>query len=206
MTAGKDAFQTPARAALGDERRRMVRTRRYMQAALAHPAEDPATHRAFLRACVAQMRIAVGRLIAQDSSLARQLRAVLPAEHAEDHAYLDELEQRLALRGEELAALIAAAGRLDDDDGGDAALAAFAEAVALFFDPPSQQRSRPTHSLPPLIETYGSPDAWTIAQREADRVGSELEAFRKVEAMAYPGLAERVAEAEAQAPARRKRG
>lgn len=202
--AGNEAFQTPERAALSEERRRMVRTRRYLQAALVHPAADWPTRRAFIRTCIDQLRIAVGRMLAQDLSLAGQLRPVLPASHAEDHAYLDEMAERLALRGEELAALIAAAARLEDAD--ETGLPAFADAVALFFDAPSLKRSRPTHSLPPLLEAYGTPDAWVVAQRAADEIGSELDAFRRVEAEAYPGLAELVAEAERQAPARRKRG
>lgn len=202
--AGNEAFQTPERAALSDERRRMVRTRRFLQAALVHPAADWATRKAFLRTCVDQLRIAVGRMIAQDLSLAEQLRPVLPASHADDLAYLDEMAERLTLRTQELAVLSAAADRLDTQD--ETGLAAFADAVALFFDAPSQKRSRPTHSLPPLLEAYGTPDAWAIAQREADAIGSELEAFRQVEAAAYPGLAELVAEAERQAPARGKRG
>ncbi len=202
--AGNEAFQTPERAALSEERRRMVRTRRYLQAALAHPAADWVTREAFIYICIDQLRIAVNRMIAQDLSLADQLRPVLPASHVEDHAYLDEMGERLALRKQELSALIAAAEELAET--GESGLAAFAEAVALFFDAPSQKRSRPTHSLPPLLEAYGTPDAWAIAQRDADTIGSELEAFRRVEAGAYPGLADLVAEAQRQAPARRKRG
>lgn len=201
---GNAAFQTPERAALSDERRRMVRTRRYLQAALAHPAPDWTTRKAFLRTCIDQLRIAVGRMIAQDLSLAEQLRPVLPDSHAEDHAYLDELAERLALRKQELKALISAGDRLENAD--ETGLPSFADAVALFFDAPSQKRSRPTHSLPPLLETYGTPDAWAIAQRDADEIGSEQDAFERVEATAYAGLAGLVAEAERQAPARRKRG
>lgn len=201
--AGNVAFQTPERAALSEERRRMVRTRRFLQAALVHAPADPATRRAFLSACVEHLRIAVLRMIAQDLSLADQLRLVLPADHAEDHAYLDEVANRLARRKVELDAFLAAAGELSEDEAG---LAAFADAVTLFFNAPSQQRSRPTHSMPPLIEAYGQPDAWTVAQRAADVIGDELQAFQRVEAMAYPGLAALVAEAERQAPPRARRG
>jgi hypothetical protein len=200
--AGNEAFQTPERAALSVERRRMVRSRRFLQAALTHPAADWATRRAFILTCVEQLRIAVLRMIAQDLSLADQLRAVLPADLAADHAYLDEMHERLTLRSEELGEFVAASEQLGD---GEAALEAFAAAVHRFFDDsPSQKRSRPAHSLPPLIETYGSPDAWAVAQHVADEIGSELEAFERVEATAYPGLGDLVAAAEQQAPARRK--
>lgn len=192
--ADKDAFQTPARAALGEERRRLVRTRRFLQAAMAHPATDWRTRHAFVAACVDQLRIAVLRMITQDLSLAAQLRPVLPSHHVEDHAYLDEMAVRLALRGTELSELVAAAERLDKD--GEAGLPAFAAAVAHFFDPPSQKRSRPTHSLPPLLEAYGTPDVWTIARKDADRHGSEHDAFLRLERLAYPGLDAIVAEAE----------
>lgn len=191
------AFETAQREALREERRRLARSRRYLQAALANPGPNWAAAAAFFQACVGYLDVATKRLIAQDVSLARQLRAVLPASHADDHAFLNELEDRLTERGAELQQLIEATAVMAK--GGVSGLDQFRADVDYFFNAPSTKRSRPQHSMPPLIEAYGSPDVWANAQAAADACGSEFEAYQVIEQRMLPGLPEAVAAIEAQA-------
>ncbi|MBL8628249.1 MAG: hypothetical protein JNM81_01380 [Rhodospirillaceae bacterium] len=193
------AFETAQREALREERRRLARSRRFLQAALTNPAPQWPDTVAFFQACVGYLEVATKRLIAQDVSLARQLRAVLPASHVDDHAFLNELEDRLTERAGELQQLVdATAVMAKGDQGG---LEKFRADVDYFFNAPSTKRSRPQHSMPPLIEAYGSPDVWTNAQADADACGSEFQAYQVIEQRMLPGLPEIVAAVEAQAKA-----
>lgn len=200
MTANAD-FQTAQRATIRDERRRLVRTRRYLQTVLGRPIENWATTLPFVQACVDFLEVSTKRLIAQDISLVRQLRPTLPKDRADDHAFLDELEERLTLRAQELADLVAAMAALAR--AGQDGLDAFKAAVDAYFAAPSTARSRPMHSLPPLIEAYGSPDCWANAQAAADACGSEYDAFQVIEGRMLPGVPEIVAELERAQPSTR---
>jgi len=196
-----NTFQTADRAGIRDERRRLARTRRLLQAQLQRPAEDWPATLSFFEACVTFLEVSTNRLIAQDISLVVQLRPTLPRERTDDHAFLDELETRLTQRRQELADLVRATGTLARIGG--AGIETFRAAVDLYFAAPATARSRPMHSLPPLIEAYGSPECWSNAQAAADACGSELEAYTVVEARTPPGLLDIVLEIERQEPSRR---
>ncbi|MBL8645132.1 MAG: hypothetical protein JNK21_14460 [Rhodospirillaceae bacterium] len=185
------AFETVQREALREERRRLARSRRYLQAALGQPSSDWAANVALFQACVNYLDVATKRLVASDISLARQLKKVLPPERKDDIAFTDELDARLTERLEELAGLVAATAKMARS--GPEGLEAFRAAVDYFFNAPSTKRSRPSHSMPPLIEAYGNAAFWDNAQADAEACGSEIEAFKVIEQRKWPALDEIVA-------------
>lgn len=194
-------FQTADRATIREERKRLARTRRLLQTALDQPVGDWAATLAFFQACVGFLDVSTQRLIAQDISLVVQLRPTLPKERKDDHDFLDELEARLTLRKGELAQLGEATKALAQN--GQAGLPAFKAAVAAYFTAPSTAVSRPMHSLPPLIEAFGSPKCFEVAQAAADACGSELEAYKVIEARMLPGLLDIVLALEREQPSGR---
>ncbi|MBL8630100.1 MAG: hypothetical protein JNM81_10755 [Rhodospirillaceae bacterium] len=188
------------RTSIREERLRLVRTRRLLQAALTKPDHDCAEHwaedLAFYQACIGYLEIATKRLIAQDIALIENLRPLLPKDRIDDHGFLDELEEQLRARERQLAGLTLATNALSRR--GVQELHAFRDAVTQYFALPPAGRTRPMHSLPPLIERFGTAKTWTKAQAAAERCGSEIAAFRVVEARMLPGLDVMVAAAAAQ--------
>ncbi len=174
------------RGNIREERMRLVRIRRILQAALNQPSFDWDEELAFYQACIGYLEIATKRLIAQDIALIEHLRPVLPKERVGDHQFLDELEDQLRKRERRLARLTLATNALSRRGAHE--LDAFRNVVTQYFAVPPTGCTRPMHSLPPLIDRFGSSKTWAKAQAAAERCGSEILAFRVVEQRMRPGL------------------